>query len=157
VKRNLSLIVTAFFALHIFACTPNNREGAATFEKFISVKGDDTATVIINKTTNLFRGSMQISYKSKYPDSGEINGIVRGDTLIGQFLYKYYGVKWQRKPVAFLMKDNRLILGEGRVKNTLDVVHFDNSVPINFEEEKQFVFQLVKRWEVNSSAQAPQN
>ena len=111
-----------------------------TYVKYISHYEGDSAVVVINKSKKIFSGSLQISHGGDNIDSGQVKGVVKGDTLIGEFHFMHYKLEWKRKPVAFLMKKDTLVMGEGLMKLTVGIPHFDPSVPIDFKGNKRLVF-----------------
>jgi len=136
-KHHYPLLV---LALLITSCGNNQKPTQLTYVKYVAHKQGDTAIVLLNQSKEMFTGTMMINEHGVFRDSGTVKGLVKGDTLIGEFHFLHYKLEWKRKPVAFLMKNNHLIMGEGITKMTVGIPHFDPSVPIDFSEDKQFVF-----------------
>lgn len=136
-KHHYLLLVVA---LLITSCGNSQKPTQLTYVKYVAHKQGDTAIVLLNQSKEMFTGTLMINEHGVYRDSGTVKGLVKGDTLIGEFHFLHYKLEWKRKPVAFLMKNNHLIMGEGVTKMTVGIPHFDPSVPINFSEDKQFVF-----------------
>ncbi|WP_343532545.1 hypothetical protein [Pedobacter sp.] len=137
-KSSLFVLVLICFMV---ACGNSQRKPTQlTYVKYVAYRQSDTAMVFLNQSKEIFSGTLMINQHGVYIDSGTVKGWVKGDTLIGEFHYLHYQLEWKRKPVAFLMKNNRLVMGEGLTKMTVGIPHFDPSVPIDFNENKQFVF-----------------
>lgn len=139
-KRNYLYYPLFVLMLFLTACSNNQKPTQLTYVKYVAHKQGDTAIVLLNQSKEMFTGTLMINEHGVYRDSGTVKGLVKGDTLIGEFHFLHYKLEWKRKPVAFLIKNNHLIMGEGITKMTVGIPHFDPSVPINFNEDKQFVF-----------------
>ncbi|SOD12373.1 hypothetical protein [Pedobacter xixiisoli] len=125
----------------LIACNGrNNQPTKLTYIKYISHYEYDSAVVVINKSKKIFSGYLRIGNGGDNIDSGQVKGVVKGDTLIGEFHFKHYQLEWKRKPVAFLVKKDTLVMGEGLMKLTVGIPHFDPSVPIDFKDKKRLVF-----------------
>jgi len=106
-----------------------------------SINKDDTAHFKIRLTEKVFYGQFEINYHGLYKDSGDVNGIVKGDTLKGTFHYQTYGIpKWYRIPIALLKKDNKLIMGVGAMEIKMNMTFFKKNVPIDYKHAT-FVFE----------------
>ena len=116
-----------------------------SYVKYMAHDKGDSAMVFINKSKEIFSGSLIISHGGDNLDSGEVKGVVKGDTLIGEFHFKHYQLAWKRKPVAFLMKGDTLVMGEGLMRLTVGIPNFDPSVPIDFKGEQRLVFVKSER------------
>lgn len=135
-----SVFFILVLAILLIACgSKSNKPTQLTYVKYVAHHDGDSAIAIINKSKKIFSGSLLISHGGDNIDSGQVKGIVKGDTLIGEFHFKHYQLEWKRKPVAFLMKKDRIIMGEGLMKLTVGIPHFDPSVPINFDDKERMV------------------
>ncbi|RYG07913.1 MAG: hypothetical protein EOO07_26545 [Chitinophagaceae bacterium] len=110
------------------------------YTNYKAYKKGQTATAIIYHSKEMFKGTLEIRYNGTYKDSGDVKGMVKGDTLIGEFHYLAYNLAWKRKPVAFLIKKDRMVMGQGLTKLTVGIPHFNAEVPIDFNEKERFVF-----------------
>lgn len=136
----LLLIVACMLAI---GCNQNDAKTSSDHSmiKYVAYREGDTAVALIEQSKSVFKGVLEIKYRSAYIDSGDVKGIIKGDTLIGDFHFKHYGLaKWNRKPIAFLKSEDKLILGEGVLKLTVGFPHFNPAFPIDYDEKKQFVF-----------------
>ncbi len=115
-----------------------------TYIKYVAFHKGDSAIAIINKSKEMFSGSLRIGNGGDNVDSGQVKGVVKGDTLIGEFHYLHYQLEWKRKPVVFLMKKDSLVMGEGLIKLTVGIPHFDPTVPIKFDKKDRLVFKVTK-------------
>lgn len=128
-------------AIFLMACSGKSKKPTQlTYVKYVSHYDGDSAVAIINKSKQMFSGFLSISNGGDNIDSGQVKGIVKGDTMIGEFHFKHYQLEWKRKPVAFLIKEDTLVMGEGLMKLTVGIPHFDPSVPIDFKDKKRLVF-----------------
>ncbi|SMC40641.1 hypothetical protein SAMN04488524_0246 [Pedobacter africanus] len=102
----------------------------------------DTAMLNIHLTEKEFYGQLEINYKGLYTDSGNVTGIIKGDTLRGTYRYRHYGIEtWHTIPIALLKKGHRLIMGEGETEIYMNMRYFRKNAPINYQNPK-FVFEL---------------
>lgn len=107
--------------------------GAIPSVKYRATRGADTAFAELKVSEIDFRGILVITYSGGITDSGDVKGIAKGDTLIGDYSFQHYGLQqWHRKPIAFLKKNNKLIMGTGQTKMTFGVMHFDPNVVIDY-------------------------
>jgi len=149
-KKDLGRIVTLCSILIVIiwlaSCgNGTNKPTQLNYGKYIAYNRGDTAIALLNISKKIFSGSLEINYHGAYKDSGEVKGIVKDDTLIGEFHFLHYQLEWKRKPLALLRKKDKMIMGEGFTKFTVGIPHFDPQVPINFDENERFVFVEVKK------------
>ena len=136
-----SILVVLIGLCFVVACGNSHQKPTQlTYVKYVAHKRGDTAIVLLNQSKEIFSGTLMINEHGVYRDSGTVKGLVKGDTLIGEYHFLHYKLEWKRKPVAFLIRDQRLVMGEGFTKMTVGIPHFDPAVPIDFDEGKQFVF-----------------
>ncbi|MEJ5960886.1 hypothetical protein [Pedobacter immunditicola] len=107
---------------------------------YIAINGSDTAWLSLNIGATSFKGHCEINFNNKYKDSGAVKGIIKGDTLIGDFRYFHYGLEWKRIAIALLRKDDKLIMGEGSQSVYLKIPYFRPGSLIRYDSVK-FVFQ----------------
>lgn len=69
---------------------------------------------------------------------GEIAGEFSGDTLFASYTFTQGKDKETtfKNPMAFLKRDNQLILGNGKIQITLGASHFVKGEPIDFDRVK---------------------
>lgn len=107
----------------------------------MATRNGDTAIATLHITSETFKGVLEINYNGAYIDSGDVKGRVKGDTLIGDYHFQHYGLRpWKRKPIAFLKKGNRLVMGTGTIQYTWGRIHFDARDSILFPDTN-FVFK----------------
>lgn len=75
----------------------------------------------------------------KMPEkTGQISGEFHGDTLFASYTF-IEGTNKEvtfKNPMAFLKKENQLILGNGQIQTTMGASYFVKNVPIDFEKVK---------------------
>lgn len=127
----------------LFGCFSDAPKVIKAPARYTAIKSLDTARLSIQIAPSTFKGVLQINYDQTYKDSGDVQGIVKGDTLIGDYSYKHYKLKlWKRKPIALLRKGDTLLMGEGIIKNTFGRIYFDQTVPIKYSDSG---FVLIKQ------------
>ena len=132
--------ISAGFLIGFLLLSCNDHYPVATRTAYIAVKTSDTARAILEILPGTFKGTLEISYHGVYKDSGNVKGVVKGDTLVGEFNYQQYHLPtWMRKPFNLLKKEDKLIMGEGIIKYTFGRVHFDTKAPIVYSDTG-FVF-----------------
>ncbi|MBB5636807.1 hypothetical protein HDE68_002720 [Pedobacter cryoconitis] len=106
-----------------------------------AVAKSDTASLKIILKKKEFYGQLEVNYSGLYKDSGDVSGIVKGDTLKGSFYYQRYGKGPKRRiPIALLKKDHQLVMGIGEMEVYMNITFFKKGVPIDYQHSK-FVFQ----------------
>ncbi|MBG6235419.1 hypothetical protein IWX76_001987 [Pedobacter sp. CAN_A7] len=136
--RHLLIISALLFAF--FGCNrPNEVDNSALKTSYIAINGADTARLNLVVKGTTFKGKCAISFNNKYTDSGEVRGRINGDTLLGDFHYLHYGSEWKRIAIAFLKKDDKLVMGEGKQSVYLNIPFFRAGQPIRYDSVK-FVF-----------------
>jgi hypothetical protein len=135
---SLAKFIPCFFLIAVacmLGCGNSSKPTQLTYVTYVGHLHGDTATAILHKSKQLFSGTLEIYYQGTYKDSGDVKGVVKGDTLIGEFHFLHYKLEWKRKPVAFLMKKDKMIMGQGLTKLTVGIPHFHPEVPIDFNEK----------------------
>jgi hypothetical protein len=131
----LAVLLTA-----VLSCNQNPPKPIAA-TKYVAYLNADTAFATMEISKALFKGVLEIRYKSGYKDSGNVKGFVKGDTLMGEYHYqKYWFPVWKRDPIIFLKKGSKLIMGKGIVKYTMGIPHYNNLYPVDYTQSKHFVF-----------------
>lgn len=98
------------------------------------INNKDTAYLTLNIKDNTFYGKYAIHGTSHIKKTGDIQGFVHEDTLIGDFYFKQYRTKIKkREPIALLKKDAQLIVGKGKYFFYIGIPYFDPKVPINYD------------------------
>lgn len=139
-------ILCASIIFAIAGCSGNGSQSAVDLERKVlyrAVSKDDTATFKVTFKDKQFYGQYEINYHGVYKDSGDVNGIVKGDTLKGTYHYQHYRIQeWYRIPIALLKKENKLIMGVGDMEIYMNMTFFSKGVPIDYQHPK-FVFEKV--------------
>ncbi|SHG14109.1 hypothetical protein SAMN05444396_10537 [Flavobacterium segetis] len=97
----------------------------------------------LNLKINIFKdgevkGDMVMAIDNMPIKTGEIVGEFKGDTLFASytFIQGDYKEKTLKNPMAFLKRDNQLILGNGQIQVTMGASHFVKGEPIDFDRVK---------------------
>lgn len=110
---------------------------------YIAINGRDTAKLELTRYEKRFYGKMKITRPGRVIDSGEIEGNILKDTLLGNFFYLAHGWKnKKRNPIVLLLKDNQYIQGSGIRTNFMGVPHYVPS-SISFKDPK-FIYDRVR-------------
>lgn len=112
---------------------------------FIAIFQKDSAFLKFKTMPNgKIQGSLVIKYAEPEPDAlekafyhGEIIGQFKKDTLFADYIFAD-GTKSTkyRNPIAFLKKDDQLVLGFGAIENYLGKTWFINHKAINFSKSR---------------------
>lgn len=138
-NKPLLLLLGTIFILS--GCENKETDRNATKTLYQATNQGDTATLKIKLTDKEFYGQYEINYHGAYKDSGDVTGIVKGNTLRGTYRFQHYGIeKWHSTPIALLKKDGKLILGEGSLEIYMNMAYFKKNTPINYKNPK-FVFE----------------
>lgn len=91
---------------------------------YIAVAGPDTAWLDLTVKGTTFKGRCAINYGNRFVDSGEVKGLIRGDSLLGDFHYLHYGLEWKRVAFALLKDGDKLAMGEGGQGEYFNIPYF---------------------------------
>ena len=97
----------------------------------------DTISFEITETVPEVSGQLIYALSEKDKNTGQFKGMLRGDTLIGRYVFKAEGTTSVRE-IAFLVKKDSLWEGYGPIKNqgnevifsTMDSLTFNSSLPL---------------------------
>ena len=99
----------------------------------------DTINLKINNFKNgEVTGDMEMRLAKMPVKIGEIAGEYRGDTLFVSYTF-IEGINKKltyKNPMAFLKKENELILGNGQLETSMGASYFVKGTPIDFERVK---------------------
>lgn len=99
----------------------------------------DTINLKINNFKNgEVTGDMEMRLAKMPVKIGEIAGEYRGDTLFVSYTF-IEGINKKltyKNPMAFLKKENQLILGNGQLETSMGASYFVKGTPIDFERVK---------------------
>ena len=153
-----SLLFSLLFACIGFqSCKKNQNEEVdkakqIQAEKPISVQcfnalyEQDTIELKMNTLKNgKITGDMVMKFFNTEKKVGKIAGEFSGDTLFASYTFIQGDNKKVtfKNPMAFLKRGDQLILGNGKMLNTMGATYFDKSSPIDFESVK-FKFKAVE-------------
>ena len=130
-----------FLVCLLYSCSRPNEVKTTTSHSatYLAVDGLDTARLELTVKGTTFKGKCAIRFGDKFTDSGEVKGLVRGDTLLGDFHYLHYGLEWKRVAFALLRKDQGLYMGEGDQGEYFNIPYFKPDGP-RFDSVR-FVFR----------------
>ena len=119
----------------------NCTTGKVDTVEYVAITNRDTAMLTLTYYEHSFYGKLKIFKPGKVIDSGEIQGNIYGDTLVGDFSYQPFGARHKkRRAYVLLNKTDSLIQGNGRESDYLGVP-FYTPESINFNSPK-FTFYL---------------
>lgn len=144
-KRKIAAIKIFIVLSVLFLSCDNSIKNGKQFY-YRAVNDKDTALLsFIKLEDNRFFGQYEIRYGGVRKDSGELRGIISGDTIKGSFYYHPYGGGvLKRYPVALLKRKNKLLLGEGVISVYMGIPSFMKSEPIDYSDP-EFVFEEIKK------------
>lgn len=128
----------------LFSCADGNNKEKQFYYRAVNNK--DTALLsFIKLEDNRFFGQYEIIYGESRKDSGEVRGIISGDTIKGSFYYQPYGGGvLKRYPIALLKRKKKLLLGKGVISVYMGIPSYLKGEPIDYSNP-EFVFEEVKK------------
>jgi hypothetical protein len=151
--KNSRLFYLLFACIAIVSCNKNTKASAdqAIEDKIVSVQcyvsyyEKDTINLEVNTLkSGKISGNMDMKLLDMPIKTGKISGEFRGDTLFADYSF-IQGTNEKvvfKNPMAFLKRDNGLILGNGKIETYLGASYFAKGEPIDFENVK-YKFQTV--------------
>lgn len=132
------------FCTIFLACADGKEKGKQFYYRGINQR--DTAFLSFTKLEdNRFFGQYEIRYGLSRKDSGEVRGIISGDTIKGSFYYHPYGGGvLKRYPISLLKQNNKLLLGKGIISVYMGIPSFLKGDPIDYNNP-HFVFEEIKK------------
>ncbi|MBG6109700.1 hypothetical protein H4V97_003052 [Flavobacterium sp. CG_23.5] len=146
--KNLGLFCLLLTCVGLQSCKNNQSEKiieAKKAEEPMSVQcykalyEQDTLDLKINTFKNgEITGNMEMTIANMPKKVGEIVGEFRGDTLFASYTFTQGGYKEKtyKNPMAFLKRNNQLILGNGKIQTMMGASDFAKGEPIDFERVK---------------------
>jgi hypothetical protein len=114
-------------------------EKVVSSECYKAIYENDTIDLKLNTLKNgKLNGDLIMKVAPSTVRTGEVAGEFHGDTLFVDYTFTD-GVsknKTFKNPMAFLKKDNQLILGNGTMQTTMGVTYLVKDKPIDFENVK---------------------
>lgn len=131
-----SIGLWCLLALFFCSCTSHSTR----IEEYIAIYKRDTAYLTLHLYPNSYHGKMLVKGAGNFVEKGSIEGDIKGDTLLGSYLYKPYKAKFTKRR-AFVLKrtESELLQGSGLESVYMGVPYYDPA-SINFEAVK-FVFK----------------
>ncbi len=144
-----NIILAGSFITLLFSCSDNSSSSASAGDTnnmsvqipatacFRSVSGKDTVELKVETFPNVITGTLSYRYHEKDANTGDIEGIRMGDTLLADYTFVSEGVKSTRQ-VIFLLKSNSAIEGYGEMMEedgkmmfkSLSNIDFTKSTPL---------------------------
>ncbi|MBL7698982.1 MAG: hypothetical protein JNK79_12535 [Chitinophagaceae bacterium] len=93
----------------------------------------DTIFLKVEKFPNVVTGRLEYSLKEKDRNTGDIDGVMRGDTLVADYAFMSEGTRSTRQ-VVFLLKNNEAVEGYGKMKDDAGKMVFENIGSIDFSK-----------------------
>ena len=147
--KQLFPTVICLISLTLGACNSNNETaGSLTAEDtakpgmkimipgmvcYAGVVGKDSVFLKTERFPNVVTGSLQYNFNEKDDARGEIDGVLRSDTLVAMYTFGAEG-KTSAREVAFLLTDSTAIEGYGPMEEKDGKMVFRNSSEIVFSQ-----------------------
>ncbi|MBW7839690.1 MAG: hypothetical protein H3C36_08655 [Chitinophagaceae bacterium] len=145
IQRIISLAIPVFIA----ACNTNPTETATpgTDDKddgemkvmipaqacYTGIIGKDTIFLKTEKFPNVVTGILEYKFFEKDNSKGDLDGVMRGDTLIAEYSFSSEGVRSIRQ-VAFLLQGDVAIEGYGELEEKEGKMIFKNTHSLKFDK-----------------------
>lgn len=125
-RASISLIKYTLLVFVLYGCSRPHAVKVleSNTTSYLAVAGADTARLDLTIKGTTFKGRCAINYGGKFTDSGEVKGLIRGDTLLGDFHYLHYGLEWKRVAFALLKNGDKLAMGEGGQGEYFNIPYF---------------------------------
>lgn len=98
---------------------------------FAYTKNNDTILLEMNVKNGIIAGKLIYNLYEKDKNTGEVDGILRNDTLLANYTYMSEGTRSVRQ-IIFLVKGNILVQGSGSMKEQNGRFIFTDKKDINF-------------------------
>jgi hypothetical protein len=109
------------------------REAEAGPECFLFVQGRDSIKLSMTQENGGVHGKLAYLFYEKDKSMGTIEGDMRGDTLFVNYSFTSEGM-FSTRELAFLQKEDRLLMGTGEIENRGNSDVFQNPAEIEFSE-----------------------
>ncbi len=152
--KNLGVFCLLIVAVSLTSCKNNQGEKIPEVNQpevpinvqcYKAIYEADTLDLKINTFENgKITGTMDMAMVNMPKKVGEIAGEFRGDTLFANytFIQGENKEKTFKNPMAFLRRENQLILGNGKMQTTLGETFFIKGEPIDYDNVK-YKFDVV--------------
>ena len=142
IMTNINTLFTILLLSLLYGCNFKEKKEDRTFYR--AINGKDTALLSLSINKNRFYGQYEIIYGKMGKDSGDVRGEIIGDSLRGVYNYVSYGGSWKKVPIAFLRKNNTLLLGSGVASSLLGMPIYLPEVPIDYNNSA-FIFEEINK------------
>ena len=144
-KKRFYIIVIVLFAMGI-SCKeqPETKttqdESTATTQQYeeycyLYAQNKDTIAIMLTQSKNLVIGEMFYNFYEKDVSYGSFEGIIKGDTIFGDYDFEAEGTTSKRE-LIFLKKGNTLYQGYGDVEvDENNTTVFKTNASITFDEK----------------------
>lgn len=139
--KSIPVLFSLFFLLSLFmACETKSKLPG---KEYISYAKSDTAYLYLVKYDKTFYGKLKVVKRGNVIDSGEVEGSIVNDQLLGSYLYRPHGDRYSKRNAFVLLdRSDSLILGSGIQSVYMGVPSYlPNSITFN---NPKFVFKPVK-------------
>ena len=114
--------LTAIVVFYFLISCQNDQSLQKKYYKATDSKNVALLALTIHK--DRFYGQYEVQYAGHVKDSGEVRGVIKGDTLNGRFKYISYVGSKELKPFLLLKKDETLKLGNGAIGSFLQIPYY---------------------------------
>ena len=149
--KNKTIFSSLFICLILLGCKDNKNEPKLVLDQtpisvdcYQAIYEKDTLDMKINNLkAGKVTGTLQMALAGS-TKIGKVDGAFRGDTLFVNYTFTDSAVKNKnfKNPMAFLKKDNQLILGNGALESTMGATYFVNHKSIDFDQVR-YKFNVV--------------
>jgi hypothetical protein len=105
-----SILQNILFFLLLFSWFGCKKTNETTFE-YVGTHNNLQASMSVVFFDHTFNGTYIIEYTDKKKDSGTINGEIKDNIWLGKYNYVSRNGDRKIKPIAFVLKNNRIIRG----------------------------------------------
>ena len=95
------------------------------------INGKDTVSLSYTTAGNAVAGKLNFNYFGKDRNTGTINGMIKGDTILADYTFNSEG-KSSIRQVAFLKKDDKLLEGYGDTEEKDGKIAFKNVAGLKY-------------------------
>ena len=146
--RNLAVLGLLITCVSFQSCKNDKNEKndetqeiakATSVNCYKAVYEQDTLDLKINTFEDgKVTGTMEMAIENMPTKVGELVGETKGDTIFASYTFIQGSNKEKtfKNPLAFLKRNNQLILGNGQIQITLGASHFVKGEPIDFDSVK---------------------
>ncbi|WP_367866405.1 hypothetical protein [Pedobacter sp. WC2423] len=137
--KNPMLICLALVSTILYSCRQDNGknpEKPIATTCYMAVDGRDTAKMELQSfSKGRVSGNLVVNYYKKDNNHGEFEGAFKGDTLFVIYSFKIgKNSTGYKNPLAFLKKEDKLIMGIGKMEGVLGRIYFRKDIPIDFTQ-----------------------